>query len=452
MKTKKLLSSALSLVLAAALLTGCAGGGASGSSAAPSGGASQTAGSSQSGNSAKPYAGTTINFIYPGAVWADTVKANIDEFKQETGITVNMQQFTNDQLAQKIAVTEAAGGKDIDVLCYAPLQNKLLYVKNGWADPLDDYIAKSADFDIKDYQTPAINSVTTNGKIYGIPWITEREVVSYNKAMFQAKGVSIPTTFDELMSAAAKLTDSSKGIVGIAMRGKGAAAVTQFSGFLYGYGGDFIKDGKATINTAEAVKAFQYYGDIVRKYGPKGAINMDWQDTQSLFSQGRAAMRVDADSQYAFSIDPKSSIVSKDVGVFQFPAGPSGSKPYSVSAWCLGISSGSTHKDAAWEFIKWACGKDMDVKEMAAGNPSARQSTWKNETATKAFPSELVKVIDTTMPVAVGYDRPAMINVGDARTQIGNVIIGAIEGQSVQPLADKANAAVQALLDKEKAK
>ena len=448
MKTKKLYSSVLSLVLAAAMLTGCSGGGASSNS----GGASQASAGSQAGDSAKPYAGQDISFIYPGAVWSDTVKANISEFKQQTGITVNMQQYTNDQLAQKIAVTEAAGGKDIDVLCYAPLQNKLLYVKNGWADPLDGYIAKSSDFDIKDYQAPAMDSVTTDSKIYGIPWITEREVVSYNKAMFKEKGVSIPTTFDELMAAAEKLTDSSKGIAGIAMRGKGAAAVTQFSGFLYGFGGDFIKDGKAIINTPEAVKAFQYYGDIVRKYGPKGAVNMDWQDTQSLFSQGRAAMRVDADSQYAFSIDPKSSIVSKDVGVFQFPAGPSGSKPYSVSAWCLGISSGSTHKDAAWEFIKWACSKGMDVKEMAAGNPSARQSTWKNETATKAFPAELVKVIDTTMPVAVGYDRPAMINVGDARTQIGNVIIGAIAGQAVQPLADKANTAVQQLLDKENVK
>jgi multiple sugar transport system substrate-binding protein len=444
MKMKKALSGILSVTLVASLFAGCSGGASSSTSSSSA--ASTTSNSSAA---AKRYDGTTINFIYPGAVWCDTVKANLDEFKTKTGITVNMQQFTNDQLAQKIAVAAAAGGKDIDVLCYAPLQNAKLYVKNGWADPLDTYLSKTADFDVKDFQEAAIQSVTVNGKIMGIPFLTEREVVSYNKKMFKDKGVSIPTTFDELMAAAEKLNDPAKGIAGITMRGKGAAAVTQLSGFLYGYGGDFITDGKASVNTDAAVKAFQFYGDILRKYGPKGSINMDWGDTQSLFAQGRAAMRVDADSQYAFSINPKNSTVAADVGVFQFPAGPSGSKPFNISAWCLGISSGSQNKDAAWEFIKWTTGKDMDVKAMVAGNPSARQSTWKNETATKAFNAELVTVINKTIPTAVGHDRPTMINVGDARTQIGNVIIGAIQGSDVKSLADKANAGVQKLLDSE---
>lgn len=442
MKMKKVLSGVLSVALVASIFAGCSGKPTSSSS---------TVSTESKAASSKPYDGQTINFIYPGAVWCDTVKANLADFKAATGITVNMQQFTNDQLAQKIAVAAAAGGKDIDVLCYAPLQNAKLYVKNGWADPLDNYIAKATDYDIKDFQDAAIQSVTVNNKVMGIPFLTEREVVSYNKAMFKAKGVAIPTTFDELMAAAQKLNDPAKGIAGITMRGKGAAAVTQLSGFLYGYGGDFITDGKASVNTDAAIKAFKFYGDLLNKYGPKGAVNMDWQDTQALFAQGKAAMRVDCDSQYAFSINPKNSLVAKDVGVFQLPAGPSGSKPFNISAWCLGISSGSQHKDAAWEFIKWTTGKDMDVKAMAAGNPSARQSTWKNETAAKAFPAELVTVINKTIPTAVGRDRPSMISVGDARTQIGNVIIGAIQGKDVKPLADKANEGVQKLLDKEAA-
>ena len=451
MKKGKMLSGILSLILAVSLLTGCSAGG---SSSASSSAQTSTKEQSSAGSSvsSKSFQGVTLNFIYPGAVWADTVKANLDDFKAKTGITVNMQQFTNDQLAQKIAVSEAAGGKDIDVLCFAPLQNTKLYAKNGWAVPLDDYVAKASDFDIKDFQDAAIQSSSTDGKLYGIPFLTEREVITYNKAMFKAKGVEIPKTFDELMAAAEKLNDPAKGIAGITMRGKGAAAVTQFSGFLYGFGGDFIKDGKAAVNTPEAIQAFQYYGDILRKYGPKGAINMDWQDTQSLFAQGRAAMRVDCDSQYAFSVNPKNSLVAKDVGVFTLPAGPKGAKPFNIAAWCLGISSGSQNKDAAWAFIQWAIGKDMDVKTMVAGNPSARQSTWKDPTATKAFPAPLVSVINETIPIAVGHDRPSMINVGDARTQIGNVIIGAIQGQDIKALADKANEGVQKLLDKESGK
>lgn len=456
MKKTQLFKRTLSALLAVTLLAGCGGGGASSSTSPAASGAPAASGTADAAASTaepgkKKYENVTINFIYPGAVWSNVMAEHLSEFEAQTGIKVNAQQFTNDQLAQKIAVSMAAGGKDIDVVNYAPQQNGQLYKKNGWIVPLDQYIASSPDFDIGDFQEAAISSCTLDGEIYGIPWLTEREVVSYNKKMFEEKGIEIPKTFEELMTAAEKLTDESKGVVGIAMRGKGAAAVTQFSGFLYGYGGNFITDGKASINTPEAIEAFKYYGDIVRNYGPKGAINMDWQETQALFSQGRAAMRVDCDSQYAFCKDPKSSLVADDVGVFKMPAGSAGSKPYNIAAWCLGVSSGSPNKEAAWEFINWMCGKEMDIKAMAAGNPSARKSTWQDTQATASFPTELVSVINETIPDAVGNDRPAMINVGDARTIIGNVIIAAIEGKDVQAEANKANEALQKLLDKEAA-
>ena len=61
-----------------------------------------------------------------------------------------------------------------------------------------------------------------------------------------------------------------------------------------------------------------------------------------------------------------------------------------------------------------------------------RNSTWENEEALASFPEELVEVINQTIPTSIGHDRPLMVNVGDARTEIGNVIITAIEGGDVQ--------------------
>ena len=64
----------------------------------------------------------------------------------------------------------------------------------------------------------------------------------------------------------------------------------------------------------------------------------------------------------------------------------------------------------------------------------------------------MVDVINETVPGSVGYDRPVMINVADARTEIGNAILVAIEGGSVeevQTAADKAAENVQKLLDEE---
>ena len=75
-------------------------------------------------------------------------------------------------------------------------------------------------------------------------------------------------------------------INGVGLRGKGQAAVTQFSSFLYGYGGDFTQDGKAIFNNEAGIQAFEFYGKLAREYGPAGATNMDWSDTQNLYAQG----------------------------------------------------------------------------------------------------------------------------------------------------------------------
>lgn len=444
-KTKKLIALGLALTMTAAVFAGCGNKESANTTSSASGSAAQT-----SSASSKPFEGTKINYIGFGAMWTNAIVGSLDKFKDETGITVNFQQLANDQLSNKIAVSSAAGGKDLDVVAFRPLQETLLFSNNGWLEPLDNYISKSADFDYNDFFSTAKEINTVDGKAYGIPLMTEREVVFYNKAMFKQAGITtLPKTMDELMEAAKKLNNPDKGIAGIAIRGKASDAVTQFSGFLRAFGGDFIVNGKAAINTPEAIKAFKYYGDLLKNYGPAGVANMGWTETQSLFTQGKAAMRIDCDSQYGFALDKKSSLVADDVGYFMMPAGPSGSKPFNIVAWSLGISKGSQNKDASWEFIKWSLGKEMDKVTALAGNPSTRTSTWTDPEASKNFPAELVSVINETNKVGVATDRPFMVNVGEARTVIGTVITTAIQGGNVEEVANKANADFQKILDKE---
>lgn len=443
--TKRLICLALVLTMMVSLFAACGG-----EEPVVDSSTNSSSSNSTTENNAKPYAGTKINFIGFGAMWTNEIVANLDKFKEETGITVDFQQLANDQLSNKIAVSSAAGGKDLDVIAFRPLQETLLFTNNGWVEPLNAYIAKSPDFDIDDFFKSAKDVCEVDGKMYGIPLMTEREIVYYNKTMFKNAGItSVPKTMDELMDVAKKLNNPDKGIAGIAIRGKGSDAVTQFSGFLRAFGGDFIVDGKAAINTPEAIKAFQYYGELLKNYGPAGVANMGWTETQSLFTQGKAAMRIDADSQYGFALDPKNSLISGEVGYFTLPAGPAGAKPFNIVAWSLGISAGSKNKEAAWKFIEWSLGKEMDVKTQLVGNPSTRTSTWTNTEANKNFPAELVAVINETNPIGIGTDRPFMINVGEARTTIGTVITDAIMGKDVEASANKANAEFQKILDKE---
>ena len=237
MQIKKVLCGLMAAALIAASFAGCQNGGTSS--------AASTDGSSADSSGQKRYDGTTITAVFPGSNWLDAVTENLDEFKEMTGITVEPQQLMNDQVTQKIAVSMAAGGADIDVVVYAPLQNAMIYHQNGWIVPLDDYIANDPDIDYDDFAESSTELVTFDDGIFGVPYMTEREAVMYNKKMFADAGIEVPTTIEEMEAAAKALTTDS--VAGITMRGKPYAAVTQVSSFIYSYGGDWIKDGKACL-------------------------------------------------------------------------------------------------------------------------------------------------------------------------------------------------------------
>ncbi|MCI6633645.1 MAG: extracellular solute-binding protein, partial [Clostridiales bacterium] len=265
----------------------------------------------------------------------------------------------------------------------------------------------------------------------------------------EAKGVAVPTNLDELMSAAAALHDPANGVVGFVGRGLANAAVTQFSAYLYAFGGDFIDftNNTAIINTPEAVKAFTYYGDLLRNYGPEGVLNMHWQQAAAIYSTGGAAFCTDADAIWQSFSGPDTDVY-ENAG---FAVSPNNST-WNICSWGLAISAGSPNKAAAEEFMKWAAGVEMTKYIQTSGISSARNSAWEDPACTANYPEELLAAIQKGNEIATkSYDRPLTTSVSKARDVIGTVITTAIEGGDVQAAADKANVEFQAILDADKA-
>lgn len=397
----------------------------------------------------------TLNVVGVNNVISEVILAHQNELYEKCGIKINFQQFSNEQASNKLAVSFAAGGSDIDAFMFRPLDETLLFVQNGWLENLQPYIDKDPDAaKIDDYYPASLGLCKdpSSGNIVGFPLMVESAVVFYNKALFKEKGIDkLPATMQELYDTAAKLDDPANDVYGFACRGAGNPAVTQFSTFLRAFGGDFFdKDGNAAINTPEAIQAFEFYGKLLRDYGPDGVLNMGWTDTWNLFTQGKAAMRLDADTNIG-SWDPDNSLIAlDDIGYFQIPVGPSGNHgDFLITAWAIGVSSGSANKEAAYAFANWVASPEMQIEVQKKGGSGARSSAWAENYS--SWPAELQIVADAAAKVAVSTDRPYMINVAKARDIIGEVIVAAIEGNAdIATLANTKNTEFQALLDSEK--
>lgn len=399
----------------------------------------------------KPFAGQTLRYVSANQPCMDnTVQNRIGEFEALTGAKVTMEIMDTDQYTNKVMVELAAKTSTLDVICLRPLNDLKLFNKNGWITDLSPHFNNDTAFDIGDYFDGAIQSCMYDGKLYCIPAVAESQIIYYRKDIFEQKGIKVPETMDELVNAARTLTNKANDFYGFVARGRTNACVTQFSTFLFSFGGTFNNQTQSLIATPAAINAYKLYGKLVGEFGPPGAINMSWPEAAAVFAQGKAAMFADSDAIYQNVVNAENSVVTDKVGFAVMPAGPVGRKPFYAIAYGLSVPVFSERKEAAVAFIKWALSKEMDLlMTQEVKNPGCRKSTWANPTATAAWPADLLVAMTASREVAVAGDRPTVINVVQARDIISVPILEAISGKDPTAAAQKAHTEFQALIDKE---
>ncbi len=210
----------------------------------------------------------------------------VQPFTEETGIGVAFE-GTRDLAAVLTTRVEAGNPPDIAILPNPGQMYEL--ASQGKLVPLDDIL--DVEQVKKDYGQSWVDLGSYDGKLYGIFYkVAIKSLVWYNPKAFEAKGYTVPTTWDELMA----LTDQ------IAQDGATAWCIGLESGAASGWPGtDWIED--IMLRTAgpeiydkwvrheipwtdEAVKkAWEMFGQIVlnEKYvygGPDAVLNTNFGD------------------------------------------------------------------------------------------------------------------------------------------------------------------------------
>lgn len=397
----------------------------------------------------KPYAGVTLNVKGNSSVASSYMQENLAKFEEETGIKVNYEQLTNDQLNTSILVSMAAGGSDLDVFMFMAYQNTAMYVQNGWLEPLTDYI--DDEFNVNDFMGSGLEASSNDGVLYGIPHGSEYTCFFYNRTMIDEAGVDVSAikTYEDLVAACATIEEKLPGIHGIAIRGSGYGAAVMIPVLARAYGGTFFDaDGKAAINTPAWVKACEVYCQLLG-YGQEGASAMSWSETCNVFAQKQTAFRMDADAQYPYLIDPDSSLVAAEELGFMVP--PTGDVRASSSSgnWSIGISAGSKNKAAAWEFVRWMNTQEACKEQVIMGAPLTRVSNAEDPEVIAKFPAGYLDYLKGVGEIADGATLPDMTASSEFRTLFGEGLDEIFEGGDIQSILDRCNAGMQELLDEE---
>lgn len=391
---------------------------------------------------------TTVRVTLANHVWTDIVKEKISEFEEESGLKIELTQLGEDQLSDQYNVKLNAGTDEIDVMMYRPLQEGKLFGQNGYLADLTETVAGDSEWDWADFQSGPVEATTFEEMVVGVPLITESEVLYYRTDLLEDAGIAVPATLEELETAAQALHEQNADVAGFIARTGRSPAVTQFSSYLFSFGGDFDAEGTATLDSPEAVEAYKYYGRLLHEYGPANvSTDMNWPEAAAVFAQGQAAFYTDASSLYQNLALPENSTVSDVVGYAAFPAGAAGSRPYNIPAWALGINEASPNQENAWAFIQWATSPAMVLEVQRSGVPGARTSAWDDPEGTTSFPPELAEAIAANAENGVGYDRPRAINVAEARELVGDPIVVAITGGDVDAAVASAQESYQSFLE-----
>jgi ABC-type glycerol-3-phosphate transport system substrate-binding protein len=176
------------------------------------------------------------------------------------------------------------------------------------------------------------------GALYGLPISTNVSVLWYRRDWFAAEGLAPPATWAELLAAGQHFRQQAvrahyrlgpHPIVLVGGRAGGEATTYQCLPFVWAAGGELIRDGAITLNSAQTRAALSFLTNLVRReqlVSPEAA-GYAWDQAAAVFAQGGAALALGGTYESFFiraHAGWDEATFLDRVGFVPIPAGPGG--------------------------------------------------------------------------------------------------------------------------------
>jgi multiple sugar transport system substrate-binding protein len=319
------------------------------------------------------FAGQSLNLtiIQPHAIAGEVLKKL---FQEQAGVTLNFTVIPYDQVHAQATLDVQSGANRFDVHDYWYTSIGALVDDKVVVD-VTDLIERDKDkINPGDFIGSIYDAYTlVNGRRYGLPYDGDSHVLFYNTEILKRHGLEAPATWDAYYQAVKTITEKEKGngIYGTALLGFKVPViiVSSFANRLAGFGGRFLKDGRPDLLSEEAVAAAE---ELVRvaPYALPTPSETAFDQALPAFLSGKVAFLEFWTDLGVRAQDPQNSKIVDKWDVSQLPVGGKNKTPTAAldAGFGWAISTGSTKKELAWDFVRWASSSQVGTTLLTTPN------------------------------------------------------------------------------------
>jgi multiple sugar transport system substrate-binding protein len=307
------------------------------------------------------------NLIFSmGADSTGTMQPLIDKFnKQSDGFKVTYREMPTDtgQYFDKLRTQFQAGGGDIDVIG-ADVIWPVQFAANGWIMDVTDRFPKSEQ---SQFLAGPIQSLTYDGKLYGVPWYTDAGLLYYRQDLLEKSGYSAPPkTWDELEEMGLKVSKDQGIDNGFVFQGdQYEGGVCNGCEYIWTNGGNVLDPNdpsKVVIDSPEAAAGLATEQGIVEDgVAPQAVATYTETETDPAFLGNKAVFARNWPYMYSLAgTTDYPDVKPEQIGVAPIPLGEGQTQLVStLGGWNMLINAQTDMPDEAWEFVQWITAEEQ---------------------------------------------------------------------------------------------
>ncbi|CAM4087363.1 sugar ABC transporter substrate-binding protein [Paenibacillus alkaliterrae] len=314
--------------------------------------------------------------------------------KKHPTIKIEMTPFPYSDYDTKLRTSVAAGNPPDIMAVDAP--NLASYAQAGALIPLTEHFKK--DGNLEDIPLTTIEGYTYKNDIYLAPMTESSIAMFYNKKMFEAAGIPLPSrnpdeawTWGQVLEAAVKINDPANGIYGIdpaqGFQNAGATAYFKYP-IIWQFGGDVMNAEGTTargfLDSPETKRALTFYTELFTKYKVAS-----FEYPVDAFPNRKLGITIDGTWTLSHIAEKFPDFkLGEDFDVAPLPKGSR--QAVANGSWALGISTKSKHPEEAWLFVNWMTGYEgLKLYSSVTKDIPARYSVAKEFTELNEYPKNI---------------------------------------------------------------